>query len=191
MKSIQTIVSTILLLVLWIASGNAVWQHTQSKTPAWLQHIGGDFTLQSADGIVSLADFRGKKVLLYFGYTHCPDACPLAMSVIANVLKSSNKDDVVGILISLDPRRDSPDLLKKYTAFFHPNIVGLTGNAANIQRIADNWRVAYHVPVAPADNTYTVDHSTFIYLINEQGKPIALVDEKTSLKKIQGFLRMR
>ncbi len=189
MKPTQTILWTIVLCTLWAVSGNAVWQQTQSTPSAWLQHIGGNFTLQSADGAVSLADFRGKNVLLYFGYTHCPDACPLAMSVIANVLKLNKRHDTVGILISLDPRRDSPDLLKKYTAFFHPRIIGLTGNAENIQYIANQWRVDYHIPDAPVGSVYSVDHSTFIYLINRQGKVVALVDEKTSIKEIQSFLR--
>jgi protein SCO1/2 len=165
-------------------------QRAEPHIPPWLQSLGGDFTLQSADGAVSLHDYHGRLVLLYFGYTHCPDACPMALSVIATALKSAPPHDAAGIFISLDPRRDTPAILHDYTAFFHPDLIGLTADAATLASIAGQWRVSYHVPDASDNPFYTVDHSTFIYLINRHGKVVALFNEKTPMQDIQRAMRL-
>jgi len=165
-------------------------QRAQAKIPPWLQTLGNDFTLQSANGAVSLHDFNGRLVLLYFGYTHCPDACPMAMSVITDALKSVLPHDAAGIFISLDPRRDTPAVLRDYTAFFHPDLIGLTADPQTLENTAEQWRVSYHLHDESSDAFYTVDHSTFIYLINRDGKVVALFDEKTSPQDILHAMRL-
>src|SRR5574343_1567339 len=101
--------------------------------------VGGDFTLQSADGPVSLHDFRGKLVLLYFGYTFCPDICPTSLTATAAGLQQLTPEEarrVAMLFVSVDPKRDTPAHLKEYAAFFHPNITGATGTPEVIAGIA-------------------------------------------------------
>ena len=108
--------------------------------------VGAPFTLTSAQGKrVSLADFRGKLVLLYFGYTYCPDVCPTDLLAMAQTLKSLGKsgDQVQPIFVTLDPARDTRELLRGYVAAFHPRIVALTGREDEIRRIATAYKVFY------------------------------------------------
>jgi len=160
--------------------------------PPALQSMGGDFSLQSDKGTVSLHDFRGKVTLVYFGYTHCPDVCPMALGVMGSAMQALPEDEgrrVAGVFISLDPRRDTPKVLAGYARFFDSRIVGLTGTPEVLDRIADDWRVGYSVPDAPVDANYAVEHSTFIYLVNPDGKVAALFDEQTSPDEIATAIR--
>jgi len=171
------IVMLIAGLVAWF-----IW-HAQADIPGFLKRMGGDFTLESTDGPVSLQDFRGKAVLVYFGYTHCPDVCPMALGVISaamHALDEPDKDYVAGIFVSLDPVRDSPQLLKQYAGFFDHRIVGVTGSPTMLEQVAAGWHVDYNVPQASAGDNYAVEHSTFIYLVNREGQIVELFDEKTA-----------
>ncbi|MCL2346221.1 MAG: SCO family protein [Desulfobulbus sp.] len=135
---------------------------------------GGDFTLQSADGPVALADFRGKAVLLFFGYTYCPDICPTALSTVAtalNQLSAEELADVAVIFVSVDPKRDTPARLKEYVAFFHPAIVGVTGSPEAVAEIARRYGVFYaEQKAATAGGGYVVDHSADTYVIGRDGR---------------------
>lgn len=177
-----------------LAAAGAAWllYPSHPPIPPALRTLGGDFALHSARGDVRLSDMRGKVVLVYFGYTHCPDACPMALGVIGSAIRQldpANRKRVAGIFISLDPRRDTPDVLEKYARFFNPKIVGVTGTADELAKVAGAWRVGYSVPDAPADSNYTVEHSTFIYLVNPDGKVAALFDEKTGPDEIARTVR--
>ena len=194
MKKHWKLISAISVMLLFAAgvAGWSVWHHARPEIPGYLKRMGGDFTLMSADGPVSLHDYRGRVVLVYFGYTHCPDVCPMALGVIASAihaLKGSEASHAAGIFVSVDPRRDHPDLLKKYTAFFDPHIVGVTGSNTVLNQVAQNWHVSFSVPKAAADENYTVEHSTFIYLVNAKGQIVELFDEKTSPKLIAQAMR--
>jgi len=183
----------LIILLLLLGAGAAYW-HMSSRPviPPALQAMGGDFTLTSSKGPLSLHDFRGKVVLVYFGYTHCPDICPTALGVIAGAIEhlpAKLAGRAEGIFVSVDPRRDTPDLLDKYTVFFDPHIHGVTGSPEQLAKIAAAWRVGYSVPDAPAGSNYEVEHSTFIYLVNPEGKVAALFDEKTSSDDIVSSIR--
>ena len=107
---------------------------------------GGEFTLQSLSGPVSLKDFRGKVTLIYFGYTMCPDICPTNLSMMSNALMQLNEQQlnkVQAIFISVDPQRDSVARLAEYTHYFHPSILGITGTDKVIKEVADRYGVAY------------------------------------------------
>lgn len=162
-----------------------VYEHrAHPEIPGYMQDLGGDFALDSADGVVHLSGFRGDLVLLYFGYTHCPDACPMALSRMAAVIRSLPADErkhVHGLFVSLDPRRDSPQILKQYVRFYDPGFIGVTGIPEDLKGIAARWRVGYSVPKHPKDMNYTVEHSTFIYLINAEGRPVNLFGDNTPL----------
>ena len=134
---------------------------------------GGDFTLQSADGPVSLKDFRGKVVLLYFGYTKCPDVCPTSLSFMTQALNELTEDElaaVQGIFVSVDPRRDSPAALKEYVEYFHPNIVGVTGTEKEVAEVAALYGAQYYeVELEGSAFGYSVNHSAVTYLITPDG----------------------
>lgn len=139
---------------------------------------GGDFTLNSNHGKVSLHDFKGKVVFIYFGYTFCPDICPLNLSHISlayNKLSKSQQKDLQVMFISVDPNRDTPKRLQNYVSYYGMNAIGLTGSLKNLNHIAKQYGVVFksHQKNA-ADKLYAVDHSAFTYVINPQGK---LVDQ--------------
>ena len=135
---------------------------------------GGDFTLQSASGPVSLKDYRGKLVLVYFGYTYCPDVCPTSLAATTEGLKLLKPEElarVAMIFVSVDPKRDTPARLKEYAEFFHPAIVGVTGTPENIAEIARRYGVFYaEQKVATAGGGYVVDHSSDTYVISADGE---------------------
>jgi len=140
--------------------------------PQHLQNMGGDFTLRSADGPVALKDFRGKVVLIYFGYTNCPDACPLTMANWARALKQlteKERSKVQGMLVSVDPERDTPETLNEYTAFFHPNIIGVTGSNEELRKIVSLYRSDFEIEQEGDSENYSVAHMSFVYVIDPQG----------------------
>lgn len=138
--------------------------------------IGGPFELVSQDGAtVTDADFRGKLMLVYFGFTYCPDACPTALGVMAAAI---GKLDVAGervapILISIDPARDTPQALKDYVGAFHPRMIGLTGTDEQIAKVAKEYKVFYQKAPGATAEDYLMDHTSLIYLMDEEGKYLA------------------
>lgn len=136
--------------------------------------IGGPFTLVNQDGkTVTDKDFRGRYMLVYFGYTFCPDVCPTSLATIADALDMIGKkaDKVVPILITIDPERDTPAALKAYVPNFYPRLVGLSGSAAQIKAVAKEYRVYYaRVDSESKDGNYLMDHSAITYLMGPDGK---------------------
>jgi len=140
----------------------------RAETPA-----GGDFTLLSPGGPVALADYRGKVVILYFGYTFCPDICPTSLATLAQALNSlspTELEKVRSFMISVDPERDTMDVLKVYTPFFHPNIAGITGTTEQVAQVARQYGARYMKQKPNADGQYSVDHSSFTYVIAADGR---------------------
>ncbi|MCW9014540.1 MAG: SCO family protein [Gammaproteobacteria bacterium] len=134
---------------------------------------GGDFTLQSIAGPVSLSEFHGKVVLIYFGYTWCPDICPTNLAMMAGALSQLSeheKNRVQGIFVSVDPERDSVERLATYTDFFHPTIIGLTGTENIINDITTRYGAAYQIIKQDSATDYVVDHSSETYLVDPDGK---------------------
>ena len=133
---------------------------------------GGDFTLQTAQGPFRLQEQRGKVVLIYFGYTFCPDICPTNLALMAQALNAMSAEElerVQGVFISVDPARDTPDLLTAYADHFHPSIVGMTGTPDEIAAIAARYGAAYHKVEGESRGGYLVDHSSNTYVIAPDG----------------------
>jgi protein SCO1/2 len=129
--------------------------------------IGGPFTLLNGDGqTVTDREVLAKPALVYFGYSFCPDVCPLDNSRNAMAADDLAKAgyDVTPIFISVDPKRDTPEVMKEYAANFSPRMVGLTGSPDQVKAAAAAYRVYYNIP-KPDDPDYTVDHTTFTYLM--------------------------
>lgn len=133
---------------------------------------GGDFTLKSSAGPVSLKDYRGKVVLLYFGYTYCPDICPTSLTATAQALASllpAELARVQTLFVSVDPERDTPERLKDYAAFFHPSMIGVTGSPAEIAEVARRYGASYARQQIAGVSNYVVDHSALTYVIAPDG----------------------
>lgn len=141
------------------------------------QGIGGDFILQDAQGRTrTLADYRGKVVALFFGYTHCPDVCPTSLAEMRDILPQLGDAgrDLQVLFVSVDPARDTPDLLAQYVPAFHPRFVGLTGTPGQIEEMARKYQVVYRRQGTGAN--YTVDHTAGMYLLDRKGQLRSLVN---------------
>ena len=140
------------------------------------QHAKADFQLTDFNGKPrSLLDFRGKVVVLFFGYTHCPEVCPTTLADLAQVMRLLAKDAerVQVLFITLDPERDSPGLLAKFVPSFFPTFLGLYGDAQATAQAAKAFGVNYEKH-DDKHGGYTLDHSDGIYLIGTRGKPLLL-----------------
>ena len=135
--------------------------------------VGGPFTLTDHTGKrVTDQDFRGRFVLLFFGYTNCPDVCPTALQIMAAALDKlgPNARRITPVLISVDPEHDTPAVLASYVASFHPRLVGLTGSPAEIDAVTRAYRVyVKKVPDPKSTAGYSIDHSSIIYLMGPDG----------------------
>jgi len=181
------------LLLVWIIW---FWHPTddQAHQPLSLATapVGGDFTLQSADGPVSLKDLRGKVVLVYFGYTFCPDICPTSLVFTAQGLNQLNPDELARtrmLFISVDPARDTLEKLKEYGAFFHPNIIGLTGSAQEIAAVAKSYGASYSRQNTGSAGGYVVDHSAATYVVDPSGKMVATLQHGTPPAEVAKTIR--
>jgi protein SCO1/2 len=168
----RVLVGAAVLLVLVLVGAGAVW-FTQGGAPT----IGGPFKLVNGQGkTVTDRDFRGRYLLVYFGYTFCPDVCPTTLNQMADALDAlgSKGAEVQPLFITVDPKRDTPQVIGQYVANFSPRLVGLTGTPEEIAKVAREYRVYYAIhknAEQPAD--YTVDHSSILYLMSPSGAFIA------------------
>lgn len=134
--------------------------------------IGGPFALVNQDGKpVTDADFKGKLLLVYFGYTFCPDACPTTMAELKKVPPALGRsaDDVQVVMISVDPQRDTPEVLREYLAHFDPSFLGLTGTEEEILAAATPLGIYYYAHEGSAASGYLVDHTTSVLAIDREG----------------------
>jgi protein SCO1/2 len=166
---------------------------TQGAARTWLgSAIGGPFHLVDQNGKpVSAADLEGKWLLVYFGYTHCPDACPMALSNIALTfqdLAPRLRDAIRPVFISVDPERDTPAILKDYIANFDAPFLALTGSAAEVAQAAREYRVYYAKHPEPGGG-YSLDHSSLIYVMAPDGRFAAGINSDETPKAMSERLR--
>ena len=134
---------------------------------------GQDFPLPDAQGqLRSVKDFAGKVVVVFFGYTQCPDVCPTTLQelVEAKALLGAQGDRLQGVFVSLDPERDTPEVLRAYTQAFDPEMVALTGTAEQITAVAKDFKVFFKKVEGKQPGSYTLDHSAGIYMYDPQGQ---------------------
>ena len=178
MKKVLSVVILILVAVLvWVSF---FWQPESEHTVLFssVEPTGGDFTLNSPKGQVSLKDYRGKVVLIYFGYTWCPDICPTnltLMSAAISRLEADEVDRVQGIFISVDPARDTMERLNTYTHYFHESLIGMSGSEDTIAEIAKRYGAAYRLMKQDSATDYVVDHTSETYVIDTQGKLVEIL----------------
>lgn len=137
--------------------------------------LGGPFTLVGVGGrTVTDKDFRGRFMLIYFGYSYCPDICPTELQMVGRALDMMGPaaQKVVPVFISVDPARDTPEELAKYVKAFHPRMIGLTGSRAEIDKVTGSYHAYYTIgkPSKPGAGDYLVNHTAFLYLVGPDGK---------------------
>lgn len=154
---------------------------------------GGDFELRGPDGPMRLSDLRGKVLLLYFGYTLCPDICPTNLALIALALRGLTPAEVARVqvvFVSVDPARDTPAQLAEYTAWFHPGILGLTGSEDEIAAAGARYGAAWRRVEQPDSALgYAVDHSAYTYVIDPAGRLVETLDHATPAEAIAAAIR--
>ncbi|MBK9779390.1 MAG: SCO family protein [Anaerolineales bacterium] len=137
----------------------------QSPDPSY------DFTLTSVNGDVSPSDYRGKIVLIYFGYTFCPDICPATLASVAQALRDmgTKAEDIQLIMVSLDPGRDTPEKLAEYVAHFHPSFIGITGTQAQLDEVASLYGIYYQKTQGSDASGYLIDHTATLLVLDREG----------------------
>ena len=138
--------------------------------------LGPDFRLTDHDGKErSLADFKGKVVALFFGYTHCPDVCPVTLSDLAKAVKALGADGprVQVLFVTLDPKRDTAELLRNYVPAFNPTFLGLRGDAAATAKVTKDFKIFSAERPGRTPDSYTVDHSAALVLVDPQAQVAA------------------
>jgi len=185
--------SRVALLLLGLCLAYAIrlgasWLSPPSMPPTVYDDLGGDFTLQAAHGPVSLDAYRGSIVLLFFGYTGCPDVCPVTLANIAAALRllkgMAELEKVQAVFITLDPERDSAEKVDTYARYFHPRIHGLTGTSAQVAQAAAAFKIAYSKHPAESGPGYAIDHSAYIYVLRPDGRVGAVLSHTATPKDI-------
>ncbi|HLI10817.1 MAG TPA: SCO family protein [Alphaproteobacteria bacterium] len=190
-----TLVSLAVLVLCGLGAIGVLWAHfwplSEGKSTAFA--IGGPFTLTGSDGKpVTDKSFRGKWLLIYFGYTYCPDVCPTTLNEIAQALDEIGPlaNQVAPLFITVDPERDTPEVVGKYVKAFGPRIIGLTGTPEEIAAAAKEYRVYFKkAPTGTGGNDYLMDHSSIIYLMNPEGQYVTLFAGDQKPDKIASRLR--
>ena len=187
LSNIALVVSALVLLIAAAAGGYLAWR--------WMEHSASDSAASSTDSAayaalgsnvaltdhngkpLRLSDLHGKVVMLFFGYTHCPDICPATLYSMAqaNTLLKKDGGAITGVFISIDPARDSAERLREYVTYFDPSFIGLTGSDEQLARVAKDFGASFEKGEASADGGYTMGHTTFGYLLNQQGKVVQLL----------------
>lgn len=168
-------------LILLVIASIGFWAYTLTQPqghqalPLSGKPTGGDFTLQSTKGNVSLSDFKGKVVFLYFGYTFCPDICPTNLGNIAAFmqrLSAEERRQFQMIFVSVDTARDTPKHMEDYSTYFDKDILGLSGDKATVDEIVKRYGAVYAIVPGSTPDSYSVDHSAFTYVIGKNGQLI-------------------
>jgi cytochrome oxidase Cu insertion factor (SCO1/SenC/PrrC family) len=192
---IMPLFSTVLIL-----AASAVWAQEPDQTRAaqlmddlmWGRSpIGGPFKLIDHTGKTRTdAEFRGKLMLVYFGYTTCPDICPTDLMQIGLALDKLGEaaDEVTPLFITVDPERDTTNVLASYVASFHPRLVGLTGTPEAIRAVADSYKAYYAKYLPPDGAVYLIDHTGFVYLMGRSGEYLGFFPPGTTADRLDEII---
>lgn len=178
--AISILTGILVWLVLWNPSPELDSAQSHQATDAGYRSLdlatppaGGDFLLEAATGPVALASLRGQVVLIYFGYTWCPDICPTNLAFLATALRELSPDELARVrvlFVSVDPERDTLHRLAGYAAHFHPNILGVTGTPQQVAQVAKQYGAAYRkTESGNSAMGYLIDHSADTYVVDPAG----------------------
>ena len=172
---------------------NIMSMQPREDTVATSDVIGGDFVLRNIDGRVSLKDFRGSVVVLYFGFLSCPEVCPTSMSILTRSLEKlspAEKNKTKAILISIDPQRDNFQELLEFTNYYHPNILGVTGTEQEVEKVAQQYGAFFEITASETvDSAYAYRHSSRYYVIDQQGNLIQAMRHSTTPNELAARIK--
>ena len=184
--------ATLLILLLYLPEMRPPVATTATGSVA----IGGPFTLTDAKGAtVTDVNLKGRYSLIFFGFTHCPDICPLTLQLLTQAIEAAGPDGnaVQPVFISLDPERDTPEAMGAYVASFHPRFMALTGTPEQVKAAAQAYRVYYAKAPIKEDGKdtgdYTITHSGYIFLMDRNGKYVTHFDKEATAEQITARLR--
>lgn len=200
----------LLLAIALVITAFAAWKMSRDqvvRAPAdiedylfWQARELTDFKLSAADKAVGLGDLKKKWSFIFFGYTHCPDVCPVALSTLGRAFKllEARPDvapEIQGIFISVDPKRDNPELLKEYATYFNKKFIGVTGSTAELDAFSRQMSVMYTIQAkepGKADDNYQVSHNSTIFVVDPQGRLYGRFPPPQTPEEIaEIFLKMR
>ncbi len=155
--------------------------------------LGGDFTLESYRGDVSLSEFKGKFGIMYFGYMSCAEVCPnslMVMSFAMQKLEEAGIDNTYGLFVSVDPLRDTSDKMKEFTDYFHPRIIGLTGDADAVRKVSAQYGVYYdESDLSDSFMEYSVSHASRFYIVNANGDLVKTMSHTTTSNELAAQIK--
>ncbi len=183
------------VFVAWLAAPNSGPETPLETRAGWPERadIGGGFELVDHTGrTVTDRDFLGRFRLIYFGYTSCPDVCPTTLQRMTLALNRLNGDEVrqlQPLFISIDPERDTPEVMASYVENFHPRLIGLTGSPEQVAKAAKAYRLYYSAVEKEGDDHYLMDHTSFVYLISPDGDLLELMPDETTPVEMAATIR--
>jgi protein SCO1/2 len=190
--------SCALLLAAWLTAASGLAAEDQPTAAQMMDDlmygrgpIGGPFTLTDHTGrLRSDSEFRGKLMIVYFGYTFCPDVCPTDLQAITMALNALGAlaSEVQPIFITIDPERDTK-ALAEYVSAFHPSLIGLTGSPAEIRKVANSYKAFYTKVSDERTGEYSIDHSGVIYLMGRNGEYLGFMPPQTGPERLTDILR--
>lgn len=199
MKKSTRIGLLLAIVIIAAAAGLAEWLVIRdpdvTKAPSGIianVEIGGPFTLTDHTGRqVTDRDYLGGFTLVFFGYTFCPDVCPTVLGDIALALDELGDDSVAitPLMISIDPERDTPATLAEYVPLFHERLIGLSGTPEQIKAVGDAYRILYRRVEDPNYTFYLMDHTSFVYLLDPEGKVVSLFRYGTAPEEMAAIIR--
>ena len=182
------------LVLCGVLGYNLFMRHFASDGSTGTALVGGPFTLTDQDGKqVTEQTYKGKLMLIYFGFTYCPDACPTALGVMGAALDKLDVagDRVMPMLISIDPDRDTPAVMKDYVGNFHPRMAGLTGTPEQVAAVAKAYRVFYAKAPGATPDDYVMDHTSLIYLMDGEGNYLTHFGPQATPDQVADEIRKR
>lgn len=186
---LSVIIATVAIYFFMTNSGNEKAKYgaaSQQHSSTW-RNVGGNFALTDVDGKHFLsAKLRGRPNLIYFGFISCPDICPTELQKITASMEMLDKEniEVTPVFITIDPERDTAEIIKKYLSNFHPAFVGLTGSSDQIKKVADMFNVYYERAGDANDPNYMMNHTAYIYLLDKSGKFVRFFDTSSGPEEI-------
>lgn len=155
-------------------------------------HLGSDLAMVDQDGkLRTLADYKNKIPVVFFGFTHCPDVCPTALAQLAQAMELLKNDaaKVQGIMITVDPARDTPEVMGRYVKAFNPSFTGLSGSPEQLAKTAKSFRAFYARAAGATPDEYSMDHSSSFYILDQQGEARILLPGNASAQTIADDIR--
>lgn len=187
------IVFSCLSATMFAAEKFAAENQSEKETVIDIKGLGGDFSLIGKNGWVSLSDFRGKVVAIYFGYTKCPDVCPTSLSILSHAIAQLTPDEkkhFQSIFISFDPGRDTPSVLEEYVTFFDKEMIGLSAAPEDLNPVVAQYGAYYEkVPYSNSELIYGIDHTSATYIIGKDGKLTEILPHSSQSEKVLKSIR--